>query len=180
VETLQAIRVDAYFEETKIPQIKVGSPVGIQLMDGSPALRGRVEGIACGITDFDRRDGPELLASVNPTLTWVRLAQRIPVRVRPTDIPPDVLISAGMTCTVLLQDGNEVEIAAGAKRIGSVSKPVQPCRGYACRRSVRPHGSVACSEQPRCRCSVRVCPASTRLRFAVIWKNSFSSRWSLL
>jgi multidrug resistance efflux pump len=109
-------RVDAYFEETKIPQIKVGSPVGIQLMDGSPPLQGRVEGIARGITDFDNRDGPELLASVNPTFTWVRLAQRIPVRVRLTNIPPDVLISAGMTCTVVLQGATDIQIGAGAKR----------------------------------------------------------------
>jgi multidrug resistance efflux pump len=109
-------RVDAYFEETKIPQIKVGSPVGIQLMDGSPALQGRVEGIARGITDLDNHDGPELLASVNPTFTWVRLAQRIPVRVRLIHIPPDVLISAGMTCTVVLQGATDVQIGAGAKR----------------------------------------------------------------
>ncbi|HTO67212.1 MAG TPA: HlyD family secretion protein, partial [Bradyrhizobium sp.] len=90
-------RVEAYFEETKIPQIKVGSPVGIRLMDGSPELQGSVEGVARGITDYDNRDGPELLASVNPTFTWVRLAQRIPVRIRLTNIPPDVLVSAGMT-----------------------------------------------------------------------------------
>ena len=109
-------RVDAYFEETKIPQIKVGLPVGIQLMDGSPALEGRVEGIARGITDIDNHDGPELLASVNPTFTWVRLAQRIPVRVRLTNIPPDVLISAGMTCTVVLQGATDIQIGAGVKR----------------------------------------------------------------
>jgi multidrug resistance efflux pump len=109
-------RVDAYFEETKIPQIKVGAPVGIQLMDGSPQLQGSVEGIARGITDFDNKDGPELLASVNPTFTWVRLAQRIPVRIRLTNIPPDVLVSAGMTCTVTLRDGNDVRLGVGAKR----------------------------------------------------------------
>jgi multidrug resistance efflux pump len=110
-------RVDGYFEETKIPQIKVGSPVGIQLMDGSPELQGRVEGIARGITDMDNKDGPELLASVNPTFTWVRLAQRIPVRIRLTNVPPDVLVSAGMTCTVTLRGGTDVRLGAGAKRI---------------------------------------------------------------
>jgi multidrug resistance efflux pump len=109
-------RVDAYFEETKIPQIKVGQPVTIQLMDGAPQLTGAVEGVARGITDNDNHDGPELLASVNPTFTWVRLAQRIPVRVRLTHIPPDVLISAGMTCTVVLQGATDIQIGAGVKR----------------------------------------------------------------
>ena len=110
-------RVDAYFEETKIPQIKVGSPVDIRLLNGSPALQGKVESIARGITDYDNRDGPELLANVNPTFTWVRLAQRIPVRIRLTDVPADVLISSGMTCTVTLKDGAKPEIGASAKRL---------------------------------------------------------------
>jgi multidrug resistance efflux pump len=65
-------------------------------MDGSPALQGTVLGIAKGITDQDNKDGPELLSSVNPTYTWVRLAQRIPVRVRLTHVPPGVLVSAGI------------------------------------------------------------------------------------
>ena len=109
--------VDAYFEETKIPQIKVGSPVDIRLLNGSPALQGKVESIARGITDYDNHDGPELLANVNPTFTWVRLAQRIPVRIRLTDVPADVLISSGMTCTVTLKDGAKPEIGASARRL---------------------------------------------------------------
>jgi multidrug resistance efflux pump len=88
-------RVEAYFEETKIPHIKAGDVAEIRLMDGSPALEGTVVGIARGITDQDNRDGPELLSSVNPTYTWVRLAQRIPVRIRLTHVPPGVLVSAG-------------------------------------------------------------------------------------
>jgi multidrug resistance efflux pump len=97
-------RVDAYFEETKIPQIGASSAVDIRLMNGAATLQGRVESIARGITDYDNRHGPELLANVNPTFTWVRLAQRIPVRIRLTDVPADVLISAGMTCTVVLKE----------------------------------------------------------------------------
>jgi multidrug resistance efflux pump len=106
-------RVDAYFEETKIPHIRVGDAAEIRLMDGSPALQGTVLGIARGITDQDNRDGPELLSSVNPTFTWVRLAQHIPVRVRLTQVPPSVLISAGMTCTVIMKDGAAPKIGAG-------------------------------------------------------------------
>ncbi len=109
--------VDAYLEETKIPQVKIGTPAVIKLMNGAPALQGSVEGVARGITDSDNHDGPELLDNVNPTFTWVRLAQRIPVRIRLTNIPPDVLVSAGMTCTVILQDGAHPQIGASAKRL---------------------------------------------------------------
>src|SRR5215467_2253770 len=98
-------RVEAYFEETKIPQIKPGATAEIYLMDGSPALKGTVQGIARGITDRDNANGPQLLSSINPTFTWVRLAQRIPVRIRLTHVPPGVLISAGMTCTVVITEG---------------------------------------------------------------------------
>jgi RND family efflux transporter MFP subunit len=98
-------RVDAYFEETKIPKIKAGSSADIHLMDGAAVIKGEVESVARGITDQDNKDGPQLLANVNPTFTWVRLAQRIPVRIRLTDVPADVLIAAGMTCTVVLKDG---------------------------------------------------------------------------
>src|SRR5262249_33704433 len=103
-------RVDAYFEETKVPQVKAGSTVDIRLMGGAGTLQGTVESIARGITDQDNRDGPELLATVNPTFTWVRLAQRIPVRIRLKDVPADVLISAGMTCTVVLRETAEPHI----------------------------------------------------------------------
>ena len=109
--------VDAYLEETKIPQVKIGEPAAIRLMNGAPDLEGSVEGVARGITDYDNRDGPELLDSVNPTFTWVRLAQRVPVRIRLTNVPPDVLVSAGMTCTVVLKDGTHLEIGASAKRV---------------------------------------------------------------
>jgi multidrug resistance efflux pump len=110
-------RIGAYFEETKIPHIKPGASAEIYLMDGSPALQGTVSGIARGITDQDNKDGPELLSSVNPTFTWVRLAQRIPVRIHITHVPPGVLISAGMTCTVVIKEGAAPAIGTGMKKV---------------------------------------------------------------
>ena len=95
-------RVAGYFEETKLPVIKLGERVAIYLMSGGPALQGHVESISYGITDRDNADGPELLANVNPTFEWVRLAQRIPVRIHIDNVPADVHISAGMTCTVIV------------------------------------------------------------------------------
>jgi multidrug resistance efflux pump len=112
-------RVDAYFEETKIPRVTPGTPVEIHLLDGAGTLQGRVDGIARGITDPDNKDGPELLATVNPNFTWVRLAQRIPVRIHLTEVPPGVLISAGMTCTVIVKDGTSPRIGAEFKRLVS-------------------------------------------------------------
>jgi multidrug resistance efflux pump len=110
-------RVEAYFEETKIPHIRPDASAEIYLMDGSPALQGTVVGIARGITDQDNKDGPQLLSSVNPTFTWVRLAQRIPVTVHLTHVPPGVLISAGMTCTVVMKEGAAPEIGLGIKKV---------------------------------------------------------------
>ena len=96
-------RVTGYFEETKIPVVKRSGHVDIFLMSGGPPLRGHVESISRGITDRDNPAGPELLANVNPTFEWVRLAQRIPVRIHIDQIPEDVLISSGMTCTVVVE-----------------------------------------------------------------------------
>jgi RND family efflux transporter MFP subunit len=110
-------RVEAYFEETKIPHIKPGDTAEIYLMDGSPALQGTVLGIARGITDQDNPNGPQLLSSINPTFTWVRLAQRIPVGIHLTHVPPGVLISAGMTCTVVMKEGAAPEIGLGIKKV---------------------------------------------------------------
>lgn len=95
-------RVEGYFEETKIPLVKVGEPAKIYLMSGAPALAGHVDSVSRGITDRDNTDGPELLANVNPTFEWVRLAQRIPVRIRIDSVPAGVQISGGMTCTVVM------------------------------------------------------------------------------
>jgi multidrug resistance efflux pump len=58
-----------------------------------------------------------LLASINPTFTWVRLAQRIPVRIQITHVPSGVLISAEMTATVVIKDGAAPEIGLGMKKV---------------------------------------------------------------
>ena len=96
-------RVTGYFEETKIPGVKADAQVQIYLMSGGPPLHGHVESLARGITNRDNPDGPELLANANPTFEWVRLAQRIPVRIHIDDVPKGVLVSSGMTCTVVVE-----------------------------------------------------------------------------
>ena len=96
-------RVTGYFEETKIPAVPPGKQVAIYLMSGGPPLRGHVVSVARGITDRDNPAGPALLANVTPTFEWVRLAQRIPVRIHIDKVPEGVLIASGMTATVVVE-----------------------------------------------------------------------------
>jgi len=91
--------VEGYFEETKLPRIHVGDRVRVTPMGGA-RLEGTVESIAAGIADRDRSTGSNLLPSVNPTFNWVRLAQRIPVRVRLDPLQGGTRLVAGETVTV--------------------------------------------------------------------------------
>jgi RND family efflux transporter MFP subunit len=94
------LHVEGYFEETKLPRIHVGASARIRLMGTSQSLSGHVESIAAGIEDRDRADGANLLANVNPTFNWVRLAQRVPVRIALDDAAQKTALVAGRTATV--------------------------------------------------------------------------------
>lgn len=95
-----SLRIEGYFEETKLHAIAVGQPVDIKLMGESQHLRGRVQSIAAGIEDRDRSRGSTLLPNINPSFNWVRLAQRIPVRVSIDEAPADVRLITGRTATL--------------------------------------------------------------------------------
>lgn len=99
----QSFYVQAYFEETKLPRIQVGTPVEVWLMGGNQQLRGEVESISRGITDRNASPDGQLLADVEPTFSWVRLAQRIPVRIRLDQVPEGLVLSAGMTASVRVE-----------------------------------------------------------------------------
>jgi len=73
----------------------------MQLMSGE-TLKGHVESISRGIYDRDNPESRELIADVNPTFNWVRLAQRVPVRIHIDEVPEGVLLAAGITCTVIV------------------------------------------------------------------------------
>lgn len=94
--------VAGYFEETKLRSIKVGDPASIRLLGFSAPLEGHVQSVARAITDRDNAIGNDLIANVNPTFSWVRLAQRIPVRIAIDRIPDGITLSAGMTATVVV------------------------------------------------------------------------------
>ena len=96
--------VTAYFEETKLPGIRIGQPARVVLMSGDVAIDGTVESISSGITDRNAIPDSQLLANVEPTFNWVRLAQRIPVRIRLDKVPEGVHLSAGMTASVTVRE----------------------------------------------------------------------------
>lgn len=97
-----------YFEETKLPKIHVGDAVDIRLMAGGVQLKGMVESISNGIADAASPKADNLLADVQPTFNWIRLAQRIPVRVRidSASTPDDLRLSAGMSATLRVRAVN--------------------------------------------------------------------------
>jgi len=94
--------VAGYFEENKLDRIKVGDPALVYLMGSKTPLKGHVDGVAGGIEDRERSDTSAQLANVTPTFTWVRLAQRVPVRVALDALPDDTALVAGRTASVTI------------------------------------------------------------------------------
>lgn len=105
--------VEGYFEETKLPGIALGDRVDITLMGARAPIHGHVESFASGIADRERSMGANMLPTVNPTFNWVRLAQRIPVRIALDPVPASVRLVAGLTATVKVL-GRAVELTPGA------------------------------------------------------------------
>jgi multidrug resistance efflux pump len=103
--------IDGYFEEINLARINEGDPAQVKLMGYSEVVRGHVDSIARGINVPNAEPNGQGLASVNPIFTWVRLAQRIPVRIHIDEVPSGVVLSAGMTATVEISD----RARAGAK-----------------------------------------------------------------
>jgi len=106
-----SFHIDGYFEETKLDGIHVGQRVDIRVVGDRARLRGHVESIVAGIEDRDRSSGSNLLPNVNPAFSWVRLAQRIPVRIAFDEVPADFRMIAGRTATVSIMDDQAREPA---------------------------------------------------------------------
>jgi multidrug resistance efflux pump len=99
--------VSGYFEETKLPRIAEGDRVDIELMSGEK-FGGTVQSIAFAIADRENLPGGRLLANINPSYTWVKLAQRVPVRIRIDEgYAGKDKLRAGTTATVTVEDNHK-------------------------------------------------------------------------
>jgi multidrug resistance efflux pump len=114
--------VDAYFEETELGRIHDGDAATIKLMGYSPLLRGRVQGLARGINVPNAVPDASGLASVNPIFTFVRLAQRVPVRIHIDEVPDGVKLVAGLTATVQIEPYQAPAALAPAPAPGKMSQ----------------------------------------------------------
>ena len=115
-----SFRVEAYLEETKLTFVRIGDDAEVTLLSGAPPARGRVDSIARGIGDTQNPTGANLLQNVNATFEWVRLAQRIPVRITLLHVPAETVLSSGMTATVsILTKPQSGKNAAGASRLAA-------------------------------------------------------------
>jgi multidrug resistance efflux pump len=95
--------VDGYFEETNLERIREGDPATVKLMGYREIIRGHVDSVARGIEVPNAQPDSSGLATVNPIFTWVRLAQRVPVRIHLDQVPEGVRLAAGMTATVQVE-----------------------------------------------------------------------------
>ncbi|CAI8707671.1 p-hydroxybenzoic acid efflux pump subunit AaeA [Pseudomonas sp. IT-P74] len=100
----ESFYVSGYFEETKLPRIGEGDRVRIELMSGE-TFGGKVQSIAFAIADRENLPGGRLLASINPSYTWIKLAQRVPVRIEiDGDYAGKNNLRAGTTATVTVEE----------------------------------------------------------------------------
>jgi multidrug resistance efflux pump len=99
--------VDGYFEETKLGKVCEGDRARVQLIGYSQVIDGHVDSVARGIHVPNSEPNLQGLATVNPIYTWVRLAQRIPVRIDIDKVPQNVRLVAGLTATVRLVPKHE-------------------------------------------------------------------------
>ena len=102
-----SFRVDGYFQETKLKHIQPGDRAVITLM-GHPEqrLEGEVESIGFAINppNLAETEGPaNLVPTIEPTFEWIRLAQRVPVRIRLKEVPEDLHLVAGTTASIAIQ-----------------------------------------------------------------------------
>ena len=100
--------IDGFFKENAIADIRAGDGAVVTLMTyPDTPLEGRVDSIGWGIAQQDGSTGFELLPTINPTFEWIRLAQRVPVRIHLSPVPQDIPLRVGTTCSVLVMTGGE-------------------------------------------------------------------------
>lgn len=94
--------VMGYFEETKLRHIREGAPATITLYSGNVKLQGHVSSIGRAIYDQSVESDSGLVPDIKPNVPWVRLAQRVPVRIEFDSLPHDITLISGTTCSVAI------------------------------------------------------------------------------
>ena len=116
--------IQGFFKENTIGDIRPGDNAVVTLMTYSDTpLEGRVDSIGWGIAQQDGSTGFELLPSVSPTFEWIRLAQRVPVRIHLTDVPEGIALRVGTTCSVLVMTGTTDGVQA--RQVTAAPKALQ-------------------------------------------------------
>ncbi|MGB5736240.1 MAG: HlyD family efflux transporter periplasmic adaptor subunit, partial [Thiohalocapsa sp.] len=120
--------VHGYFRETRVGRIQAGDPAVITLMSYPDApLTGVVDSIGWGIAQQDGSTGEDLLPSISPTFEWIRLAQRVPVRVHLEQVPDAVALRVGTTASVLVRTGGKGR-DTGTPPVAAPAVLQEPCR----------------------------------------------------
>jgi multidrug resistance efflux pump len=109
--------VDGYFEETKLARLCVGDRAEAKLMGYSAPIKGHVATVTRGVSVSNAAASTQGLPNVDPVYTWVRLAQRVPVRIAIDNVPPGVPLVSGLTATVTIRDGKGGENGTPLQRV---------------------------------------------------------------
>lgn len=116
--------IHGFFRETLIADVRPGDRAIVTLMSyPNTPLEGRVDSLGWGIAQQDGSTGFELLPTINPTFEWIRLAQRVPVRIHLTDVPEDIKLRVGTTASVLVMTGTAQ--TKGGKAVPPVPRALQ-------------------------------------------------------
>lgn len=116
--------INGFFKENTIAGIRSGDSAMVTLMTyPDTPLEGSVDSIGWGIAQQDGSTGPELLPSINPTFEWIRLAQRVPVRIHLTNVPDTIQLRVGTTCSVLVMAGSGA--SGHIKKVPAAPKALQ-------------------------------------------------------
>ena len=104
--------VHGFFRETLVGRIHPGDRAVVTLMSyPDTPLPGRVKSVGWGIAQEDGSTGQDLLPNISPTFEWIRLAQRVPVRVHLVDPPKDIPLRVGTTASVMVMTGDDSSMA---------------------------------------------------------------------
>src|SRR5215470_4849793 len=101
--------IDGYFEETKLARLCVDDRAEAKLLGYSAPIRGHIATVTRGVSVSNAAASTQGLPNVDPVYTWVRLAQRVPVRIAIENVTPGVPLVSGLTETVTIRDGKDSE-----------------------------------------------------------------------